>query len=108
MLPADQTILTLFEEGLTPFELKLFATQVAESKKAQVTALLAPAAAADGTVVYNYVIAWDDARLREASKTLNQRLNGRGGGKDMVQGSFKADRAEIETAIAEVFGAFIQ
>lgn len=108
MLPADQTILTLFEEGLTPFELKLFATQVAESKKAQVTALLAPAAAADGTVVYNYVIAWDDARLREASKTLNQRLNGRGGGKDMVQGSFKAARAEIETAIAEVFGAFFQ
>jgi alanyl-tRNA synthetase len=108
MLPADQTILTLFEEGLTPFELKLFGTQVAESKKAQVTALLAPAAAADGTVVYNYVIAWDDARLREASKTLNQRLNGRGGGKDMVQGSFKADRTEIETAIAEVFGAFIQ
>ncbi|MBR2961123.1 MAG: alanyl-tRNA editing protein [Burkholderiaceae bacterium] len=108
MLPADQTILTLFEEGLTPFELKLFATQVAESKKAQVTAVFAPATAADGTVVYNYVIAWDDARLREASKTLNQRLNGRGGGKDMVQGSFKADRAEIETAIAEVFGAFIQ
>lgn len=108
MLPADQTILTLFEEGLTPFELKLFATQVAQSKKAQVTALLAPAAAADGTVVYNYVIAWDDARLREASKTLNQRLNGRGGGKDMVQGSFKAARAEIETAIAEVFGAFFQ
>ena len=108
MLPADQTILTLFEEGLTPFELKLFATQVAESKKAQVTALLAPAAAAAGTVVYNYVIAWDDARLREASKTLNQRLNGRGGGKDMVQGSFKATRAEIETAIAEVFGAFFQ
>ena len=108
MLPADQTILTLFEEGLTPFELKLFATQVAESKKAQVTALLAPAAAADGTVVYNYVIAWDDARLREASKTLNQRLNGRGGGKDMVQGSFKAARAEIETAIAEVFGTFFQ
>lgn len=108
MLPADQTILTLFEEGLTPFELKLFATQVAESKKALVTALLAPATAADGAVVYNYVIAWDDARLREASKTLNQRLNGRGGGKDMVQGSFKAARAEIETAIAEVFGAFIQ
>ena len=108
MLPADQTILTLFEEGLTPFELKLFATQVAESKKAQVTALLAPAAAADGALVYNYVIAWDDARLREASKTLNQRLNGRGGGKDMVQGSFKAARAEIETAIAEVLGAFIQ
>ena len=108
MLPADQTILTLFEEGLTPFELKLFATQVAESKKAQVTALLASAAAADGTVVYNYVIAWDDTRLREASKTLNQRLNGRGGGKDMVQGSFKAARSEIETAIAEVFGAFFQ
>lgn len=108
MLPADQTILTLFEEGLTPFELKLFATQVAESKKAQVTVLLAPAAAADDALVYNYVIAWDDARLREASKTLNQRLNGRGGGKDMVQGSFKAARAEIETAIAEVFGAFFQ
>lgn len=108
MLPADQTILTLFEEGLTPFELKLFATQVAESKKAQVTAVFAPATAADGAVVYNYVIAWDDARLREASKTLNQRLNGRGGGKDMVQGSFKAARAEIETAIAEVFGAFFQ
>lgn len=106
-LPSDQKILSLFEEGLTPFELKVFATQVAESKKAAVTALFAPAVSSDGASVYNYVIAWDDARLRDASKTLNQRLNGRGGGKDMVQGSFKATRAEIEAVVTEVFGEYL-
>lgn len=107
MLPSDQKIITLFEEGLTPFELKVFATQLAQAQKAQVTAVLAPATAADGQLAYNYVIAWDDARLREASKTLNQRLMGRGGGKEMVQGSFKANRADIEATINEVFGEFL-
>ena len=99
--------MSLFEEGLTPFELKVFATQVAESKKGAVTALFAPAVSSDGASVYNYVIAWDDARLRDASKTLNQRLNGRGGGKDMVQGSFKATRADIETIVTEVFSEYL-
>ena len=102
-LPGDQKVLVLFEEGLTPFELKVFATQLAQAKKADVTAVLAAAASADGSPTYNYVIAWDDARLREASKALNTRLSGRGGGKDMVQGSFKAARADIEAAINDVF-----
>ena len=106
-LPSDQAVLTLFEEGLTPFELKVFATHVAESKKAAVTALFAPAASSDGTPIYNYVIAWDDARLRDASKALNQRLSGRGGGKDIVQGSFKASRADIEAAVTEIFGEYL-
>lgn len=102
-LANGQKLLVLFEENLTPFELKLFASHLVEQKKSEVTAVLSAATATDGNLVYNYVIAWDDARLREASKTLNQRLSGRGGGKDMVQGSFKANREEITTTISGVF-----
>ena len=39
--------------------------------------------------------------LKELTKTLNQTLDGRGGGKpDFVQGSVRADRAAIETFFA--------
>lgn len=40
--------------------------------------------------------------LRTWVKSLNQALNGRGGGKpDFVQGSLRASRADIEAYLAE-------
>ena len=42
--------------------------------------------------------------LRDAVKTLNKELNGRGGGDPtLVQGTFFAGRAEIERALEATF-----
>ncbi len=46
---------------------------------------------------WNYVLASRDTDLRAASPAWNRALSGRGGGsKEMIQGSFRAARAEIE------------
>ena len=44
--------------------------------------------------------------MRDASKALNKKLCGRGGGANgIVQGSFKADADAIRAAVAETFAA---
>lgn len=46
---------------------------------------------------YRYVIGSHDMDVRETAKKLNQKLNGRGGGrKEMVQGSVSCTRKEVE------------
>ncbi len=51
-------------------------------------------AGADGT--YQYAVGQNGADLRSLAKELNEKLNGRGGGKpEFVQGSVKAGEAEI-------------
>lgn len=101
-LPAADTVVIHFEEGLAPQELRTFATIIAESKKAPAAAVLS--ATAPG--VYSYVLYGPADKMRDASKTLNQKLNGRGGGNGgYVQGSYKADESTIRAALAEVFGS---
>lgn len=52
---------------------------------------------------YIYVIASLSTPLRELSKALNSALNGKGGGSDeLIQGSVKASRREIENYFDEV------
>lgn len=51
---------------------------------------------------YHYVLASRTIDLRAASKELNKALNGRGGGKpEMVQGTFRASKDEVETALKD-------
>ena len=51
---------------------------------------------------YKYAVGQRGGDLRTWVKTLNQTLNGRGGGKpDFVQGSLRASRADIEAYLAE-------
>ena len=51
---------------------------------------------------YKYAVGERNGDLRTWVKTLNQTLNGRGGGKpDFVQGSLQAPRADIEAFLAE-------
>jgi len=50
---------------------------------------------------YRYIIGEKDGDLREFVKEMNQKLQGRGGGKPFfVQGSVQASRKEIETFFA--------
>ncbi len=101
-LPASDTVVIHFEDGLAPQELRTFATIIAESKKAPAAAVLSATAAG----VYSYVLYGPADKMRDASKTLNQKLNGRGGGNGgYVQGSYKADEAAIRAALADVFSA---
>ena len=52
---------------------------------------------------YTYVIASKNVALRGKSKEINTALNGKGGGSDeMIQGSVKATREEIEKYFCEV------
>ena len=52
---------------------------------------------------YTYVIASQSVALRAKSKEINTSLNGKGGGSDeMIQGSVKATREEIEKYFSEV------
>ena len=52
---------------------------------------------------YTYVIASQSVALRAKSKEINTSLNGKGGGsEELIQGSVKATRTEIEKYFSEV------
>ena len=106
-LPDSGTLLVDFEEGLSPFEVKKFCSQLAEEKQFGAIAVLSPAPGATADApVYSYVIHSASPELRDQSKKLNQMLNGRGGGNGgFVQGSYKADEKAIRAALTEVFGS---
>lgn len=96
--PKDCVI--IFENGLSPFELKKFAV-ILKERFAEI-----PCAALSevGENVFNYVLAYESEKLSEISRELNKKLNGRGGGRDgAVQGTYRADRAAIESVLRETF-----
>lgn len=52
---------------------------------------------------YEYLLLSKDINLREYVKSINERLNGRGGGKDnIIQGSLKASEEEIKIVLKEL------
>lgn len=96
--PTDGKLI-LFEEDLNPFELKRFAGILKEYFPE--AHLMVLSAASNG---YNYVIASDSEDLADRSKKLNKALNGRGGGREgLVQGTYRADKEQIEKAFNELF-----
>ena len=86
----------LFEEGLTPVEVRKLADRI--QQKAELAAVFS------GTDEggYQYVIC---SRIRDVAalgREFNRALSGRGGGKNpMVQGSVKAKRKQIEAFLEE-------
>ncbi len=99
-LPTQTEPLILFEEGLAPLDLRRYCTLLAEKKKAPFIAVLS--ATADTT--YSYVLYGPANQMRELSKTLNQKLKGRGGGNgNFVQGSYNVDAFTIRQTIEELW-----
>ena len=81
----------LFEDGLRPDGLRRLADAVTKTCGGRCAVF---SKVSDG---YQYAIGQENGNLRAFTKELNAALNGRGGGKPFfVQGSVKADRAEIE------------
>ena len=82
----------LFEEGLTPDGVRRLCVAVMERCGGRCACF-----SGSDDEGYKYAVGHKDGNLRDMTKTLNQTLNGRGGGKpDFVQGSVRADRAAIE------------
>jgi alanyl-tRNA synthetase len=98
-LKPENGVITVFEEDLTPFELKRFAGMLKEKFPNDAVGVFS---SIDGG--FNYVIASSDPELPKISKSLNGQLNGRGGGRDgMVQGTYRADKSAVEEAFRETF-----
>ena len=100
--PAGDGLLIDFEEGFKPAELRKFCDALVSGGKAKTAAVLSPAES-NGRKGWNYVICAREPVLREAVKTLNKELGGRGGGDPtLVQGTFFAGRADIERALEAI------
>lgn len=103
-LPDGAKLLMDFEDGFKTSEMRKFCDRAASEGKARVAACFSPAAA-NGKSGWSYVMCSRAEDMRAASKILNKRLNGRGGGDPtLVQGSFFASREDIEAALNEMFG----
>ena len=101
-MPTGAKVVVLFEEGLTPLELRNYATLLSAKGKGRVVAVLS-ATAPD---TWSYVIVGPIDLMRDASRELNKKLCGRGGGSNgTVQGAFKADAETIRAAIEDQFAA---
>ncbi len=83
--------LLFFEEELDVKELQLLANAAAEKCG------IAAAFSGDGEAGYKYVLASKRTDLRPVAKDMNAALQGRGGGRpELVTGTVRAKRAEIE------------
>ena len=98
-LKPENGVVTVFEEDLTPFELKRFAGMLKEKFPNEAVGVFSPIEGG-----FNYVIASSNPELPKISKSLNGQLNGRGGGRDgIVQGTYRADKDGVEGAFRKAF-----
>lgn len=82
----------IFEESADSDTLRLLANLVKKKTKKMCCVL-----SGSDDSGYSYVIASENVNLRELSRDINTALSGRGGGReDMIQGSFSAQKQEIE------------
>ena len=102
-LPGGERLVIDFEEGFKNTELRKFCDSLVTGGKARVAVVLSPAEA-QGRKCFSYVICSREVNLRDASKSLNKALSGRGGGDPtLIQGSFFAPRDEILRVLNETF-----
>lgn len=95
---AEGNVQICFEENLGIEQMRYFGTQLLHTGKVKTCAVLSETetAAATETPAYNYVIVSNTLDLKQHVKTLNQELNGRGGGTSTaIQGSYFASSKAI-------------
>ena len=101
-LAPEGNLLLAVEEGLSPLEIKLFCNALSASGKAPTVAVLSKVSP---SAPWSYAIHSEAVDLRTASRALNQKLSGRGGGSNTyVQGSFASDLDAIRGALLEALG----
>lgn len=88
-------MLLVFEEDFQPVQVRQFCDLLIKEEKAQIVAVCSGTEDAG----YSYCIGSRTFDARNLGKNMNEVLNGRGGGKkQMVQGTFRAGRCQIEEA----------
>lgn len=93
---ADEKCAVFFEQGMEPFELKLFVEMLLERVP---SAAVFSGSDEDG---WKYAVGSNDKDVCAFIKEANKTLNGRGGGRgNMVQGSFAAKACDIERYIKD-------
>ena len=97
---AGQKLLLVFETGMTALQIRQFCDRLLEGGKAETAAVFSE----DAKGGFNYCAGSRSFDMRQAGKTLNGKLNGRGGGSaQMIQGTFKASEEEIRNVFEEIF-----
>lgn len=100
--PESNDILAVFEENLSPVQLRQLATMLYEKKKGKIAGVFS---GKEEEQLYQYALGSSQADMRKLSKAMNGALNGRGGGSNlMAQGSFKASAAEIREVLIREAG----
>jgi len=102
---AEENVHICFEENLGIEEMRYFGTQLLNTGKVKTCAVLSETetTAATETSAYNYVIVSNALDLKQHVKTLNQELNGRGGGTSTaVQGTYFASSEAIREKLEQL------
>ena len=95
--PASGNPLLVFEEHLLPAQLSQFTTMLYEEKKGCVVLVCS---GEDG--LFQYAAGSSESDMREFSRRLNEKLNGRGGGNALLaQGTFQTSFQEIRKVFQE-------
>ncbi|WP_313076419.1 alanyl-tRNA editing protein [Lacrimispora sp.] len=90
--PISDQPLVVFEDGLSPVQLRQLCTMLYEGQKGNVVLVCSGA-----DHMYQYAVGSSLMDMRSLSKSMNEKLDGRGGGNSlMAQGTFRADAKEIE------------
>ena len=88
----------LFEPDFMPVQLRQYATLLYEQGRGNVVCVCS---GAEGN--YQFALGSSAYDMRKASKWMNTKLNGRGGGSSlMVQGTWMASEAEIRNAFEKL------
>jgi len=90
----------VFEDGLLPVQVRQFCNLLMEQEKGEIVGVCS----GNETDGYSYCAGSRKTDMKAAGKRLNEALSGRGGGSSqMIQGTFKASRKEIEEIWNEIF-----
>lgn len=101
MIQDGQPFVLDFEVGSDRNGMIHFANELIEKKNIGVACICNQEASC-----YSYVILSHSVDLKEHVKTINEKLNGRGGGRsEVLQGSFQSDEETIKKVLHEEFGA---
>lgn len=93
-LPESSSPLCVWEEDLEPVQLRKFCTMLYEQGKGSRVLVCS-----GREKQYQYAMGSSSSDMRAMSRAMNERLGGRGGGSmQMAQGTFFADRKDIEAA----------
>ncbi len=97
LYPEQDQPLFVIKEDLAPIQLRELCTALYQKKRGNAVLVCSEK---DGR--YQYALGSEKVDIKELSKRLNTRLNGRGGGSgQIVQGNFNGTKEEIETAFLE-------